>query len=794
MHHHQTGSKKKYDIRRVVVLGAGVMGSQIAAHCINAGLEVHLLDLKSDDADRPNRRAEEAIQNLSGMKPAPLVLSQWAARIVPGNFDDHLHRVADADWICEVVVEDLDIKRELISKIEQHRRPGTIMSSNTSGLPIEKIGEEASGEFREHLLGTHFFNPPRYMKLLELIPAGHTNPEVLNYMARFCEKILGKGVVRCKDTPNFIANRIGIFSMAAIMPWFFNGTFSAREIDYLTGPFTGYSKAATLRTADMAGLDVIRHVAENLIPSVPDDERREVFDLPEKFREMVEKGAIGNKKGHGFYKKEKTKNGNEYLLLDPDTFEYQSGRDVFFKTAEEANEKYDTAADRLKYMVYQTDDAGKFLWEIHCDLLLYSANRIPEIADSTESVDRAMRWGFNWELGPFQRWDAIGVAESVERMEKEGKKVPDAVKQMLKKGRDSFYKDGMVYNLATGKEEEIRPPAENAITVQMLGRAEKEVWGTKDAGLYDMGDGVALLEFRTKQQTLGFDLVKSWDEASEIVKADFDALVIGHDHEHFSYGANLSEALQAVRKKDFRKLEEAVFNFQRMATGLRYQPFPVVAAVSGRTLGGGTELMLHCDGVAAHFELYAGLVELGVGLIPAGGGTKELISRAMGRAAGSEDADSLPFLKKAFKTIGLAKISDSAWKARELGFLKDSDMIVMNRDLLLVTAKEKARCLADAGYAPPEEPKITLLGQTAFAVLNTMLYIMAEAGYASEYDRFLTRKLSRVMTGGNISEPQKVPESFVLQLEREAIMECFREKKTEQRIAQMLQTGKPLRN
>ncbi len=771
------------------------MGSQIAAHCINAGLNVKLLDLKSDDPKRPNKTAEENIQKLTKMKPAPLAMPEWAERITPGNFEDNLDWAAGADWVCEVIVERMDIKKDMMAKIEKVRKPGTIVSSNTSGLPISQISEDVSDEFKAHFLGTHFFNPPRYMKLLEIIPTEKTDEIVVDYMTGFCEKILGKGVVHCKDTPNFIANRIGVFSMAAMMPWFFDGRLRAEEIDFLTGTLSGYSKAATFRTADMAGLDVINHVAENLYPAIPDDERRDVFQLPEKFKNMVEEGAHGNKTGRGFYKKVKTDKGKEYHVVDPETLDYEPQQDVSFESAEKAKKEHKTAGDRLKYLVNQDDKAGKFLWKIHCDLLLYSANRIPEITNSVESIDRAMQWGFNWELGPFQRWDAIGVAESVKRMAGEGRSVPDSVTKMLDSGRDSFYKnDGTVYNLATGEVDKLTPPAKNAITVAGLKNDAKEIWGNSSAGLYDMGEGIALFEFRTKQQTLGFELVRSVDHACEIVKEQFDALVIGHDHENFSYGANLGEAGQALKNGDFDTIKEAVENFQRVAVGLRYQPFPVIGAVSGRCFGGGVEFMMHCDKVVAHHELYCGLVELGVGLIPAGGGTKELLLRAMKKVQESEDADPLPYLKDAFKTIGLAKVSESAQQAKDLGYLRDTDMIMMHRDLLLSTAKQQARAMADAGYRPPAEPVIKLLGQTGKSVLDVTVYIMAEAKWASPYDKVLAGKVAEIMTGGDLSEAQEVPESYVLKLERQAILECFKDERTHKRMEHMLKTGKPLRN
>lgn len=791
--------KNKYSIRKVAVLGSGTMGSQIAAHCVNAGLEVWLLDLK-DDGDNPNKTVEENIKKLQKMNPDPLGLPEYADRIKAGNFEDDLEKiVGKVDWVCEAIIERMDIKQDMMSHIERARNGNTIVSSNTSGLPIGEISENCSSEFQQHFLGTHFFNPPRYMKLLEVIPTPTTSAAVVNYMTRFCGKVLGKGVVKCNDTPNFIANRIGIFSMASIMPYFFDGSFRAEEIDYLTGTLTGYSKAATFRTADMSGLDVINHVATNLYPAIPDDERREVFKLPDAFEKMVGQGKHGNKTGEGFYKKVKTDSGKEYKVIDPGSFDYESQIDPEFESARQAKKEHKSSGERLKFMVNQDDKAGQFLWDIHCDLLLYSANRIPEITPGTsglESIDRAMKWGFNWELGPFERWDAIGVQESVERMQNEGREVPESVTEMLDSGRKQFYdkEKGTVYNLATGEVEKLSLPAKGAITVASLQAEEKEVMGNKSAGLYDLGDGVALFEFRTRQHTLGFELVQSLQKACEIVKNDFDALVISHDGDNFTYGANLMEAMGAWQEGAKDQVKEAAKNFQDTAVGLRYQPFPVVVAPFGRTLGGGVEFMLHADKVVAHHELYAGLVEVGVGLLPAGGGTKEMLHRTMEKLIDDDQVDPIPYIKEIFKTIGMAKVSESAQKARTLGFLRDSDRIIMNRDLLIAAAKEEARTLADVGYQPPAEPKIEVMGKKVFSSLKLMLYIMHEAKFITDYDQIVAEKVAWVMSGGELSEPQEVPESYILKLEREAFLELLEDERTQDRIGHMLKKGKPLRN
>ncbi|MGD8748201.1 MAG: 3-hydroxyacyl-CoA dehydrogenase NAD-binding domain-containing protein [Balneolaceae bacterium] len=789
-------STSKYSIEKVAVLGSGTMGSQIAAHCVNAGLQVWLLDLKDTESENPNRQVLENIKKLKKMTPAPLGLPEYADQIQPGNFTDNIDVLKEVDWICEAIVEKMDIKKKMMDKIQKFRKPGAIVSSNTSGLPIGKICEDCTTEFKNHFLGTHFFNPPRYMKLVEIIPTDDTSEEVTGYMVKFCEKELGKGVVRCKDTPNFIANRIGVFSMASMMPYFFNGNFRAEEIDFLTGTLTGYSKAATFRTADMAGLDVINHVAQNLYPSIPNDERREVFQLPEEFKKMIEQHKFGNKTGEGFYKKISTRDGKEYKVINPNTLNYESQVSPDFESAEEAQRKFSVPVERLRYLVDQDGLAGDFLWEIHRDLLLYAANRIPEISDSVEAIDRAMKWGFNWELGPFERWDAIGVENSVKRMQKEGYNVPESVLDMLDSGRKNFYdkEEGTVYNLATGRVEQLTPPAEGTIQLSALRSEDKEVIGNESAGLYDLGDGIALFEFRTRKHTLGFGLIQSLAEACQIVRDQFDGMVISHDGDNFTYGANLMEAMQIWQQGDKERVKAGARNFQDVVVGLRYQPFPIVVAPFGRTLGGGVEFVLRADKVVAHHELYAGMVEVGVGLLPAGGGTTEMLHRVMQQIIEDEQVDPIPNIKDIFKTIGMAKVSDGAPKAKQLGFLRDSDSIIMNRDLLIANAKGEAKRMAEAGYHPPQKPQIKVLGKRLLSSLKLMLYIMHEANFITDYDKVVAEKVAWVMSGGDLSEPQNVPEDYILKLEREAFMELLEDERTHARIEHMLKTGKPLRN
>lgn len=625
------------------------------------------------------------------------------------------------------------------------------------------------------------------MKLLEVIPTNHTNKDVTDYMHGFCEKTLGKGVVICKDTPNFIANRIGVFSIANIMPYFFDGVFRAEEIDLLTGTLTGYSKAATFRTADMAGLDVTNHVAKNLYPAIPDDNMRKTFDLPKEFQKMVDEGMIGNKAGKGFYTKKK----GEYLVLNPNSFEYESQKNLEDPILKEAKGIRDTA-ERLKFLVFSEGEIGDFLWNVHRDLLLYAANRIPEITNSPVSIDRAMQWGFNWEMGPFQRWDALGLQAMVKRLEAEGNEIPVLITEMLDAGINTFYDDGKVYDPESKTMVEIPPQAKGEINIQKLRKQHVPVMENKSAALHDLGDGVAMFEFKTPHSTLGAELVQTLHQSLDTVKNDFEALVISHDGDSFAFGANLKEALVAKQNGDWDSVVEAVTNFQNTAVALRDAPFPVVSAPFGRTLGGGVEFCLYSDKVVAHHELYMGLVEVGVGLIPAGGGTTELLRRAMDKLEG--EADPLPFVREVFKTIGMAKVSESAPLAQELGYLRPSDTIVMNRDLLIKTAKEEALNLVQAGYQSPAQTPIKVQGIKGLAAMKMMLHVMHEGKFVTDYDQVVAGRAAYVIAGGDLSEPQEVPESYLLRLEREAILECLKDERTLARMEHMLKTGKPLRN
>lgn len=781
----------KRRIRKVAILGSGVMGSQIAAHCINAGLEVLLLDLKSDDPKRPNRIVEDSLKKISKMKPAPFSLSELSGLIQIGNFEDDLARIGDCDWVCEVVIERLDIKKSIMAKIDALRGEHTIITSNTSGLPISSIAEDCSDEMKAHFLGSHFFNPPRYMQLLELIPIIETDEEVLASMNHFFESVLGKGVVACKDTPNFIANRIGVYSIASLLPYFFGGDFRAEDIDVLCGTLTGYSKAASFRTADLAGLDVLLHVAKNLYPAIPDDEQRDVFNVPENFAKMVEQGKIGNKAGQGFFKKVQTKQGREFHVINPETLEYELQQPTPSEVVADAK-KIGSPIKRLKFLANHDSKEGRFIWEVQRNLMCYSANRVPEISDSIEAIDRAMKWGFNWQLGPFERWDALGVQEVANRLKEEGASVPVLIEELLGAGFSSFYEGDKVYDPATKTMITQSPKAHGELTVDSLLAENEPILENPSAALLDMGDGVALFQFRTKRATLNSELVNTLYESLKIVEKDFKALVISHDGEHFAYGADLMEAITAHQTEGTAKVKEIVEDFQRTAVALRYAPFPVVAAPFGMTLGGGAEFVLYSDRVIAHHELYMGLVEVGVGLIPAGGGTTELLKRAMSDLPG--DADPLPFVKEAFKTIGLAKVSESAPMAKKMGLLKESDIVVMNRNQQLSVAKTEALAMAEAGYSSPTKMPIEVLGKKALSTMKLMLYVMNEAGFATDYDKVVADRVAFVLAGGDLSESQQVPEDYLLKLEREAIFECLADERTHARIEHMLKKGKPLRN
>jgi len=806
-------SKSPYKIRKVAVLGAGVMGSQIAAHLANAGIPSVLLDivpkeltaeekargLTLDSPEVRNRLAQQGLQNALKARPAAFFVPELAELITVGNFEDNLNWLQDVDWIIEAVVERLDIKQQLMERVAQHRKPGTIVSSNTSGISIARIAEKMPEEFRKHFLGTHFFNPPRYMRLLEIIPTPETDPEVVRFISEFGERVLGKGIVYCKDTPNFIANRIGVFGMMVTLHQMLKDGLTVEDVDAITGPATGKPKSATFRTADLVGIDTFVHVANNLYEAAPDDEMRDIFKVPDFVLEMVKRGWLGEKTKQGFYRKVKDEQGKSIIYaLRPDKMEYEPSKKTRYPSLEMAR-SIDDVRERVKAVANAQDPAGKFFWEVLSQVLAYSANRIPEISDTIVNVDNAMKWGYNWELGPFETWDAIGLKESVARMEKEGKQVPANVKEMLEAGFTSFYKteNGILYYYDfLSKQYKPVEFSKDVIVLSLEKQKEGKVL-RKNAGatFLDLGDGIALVEFHSKMNAIGEDILTMLNYAMNEVEKNFDGLVIGNQGKNFSVGANLMLILMLAQEQDWEELDRAVRMFQSVNMRLKYFEKPVVVAPFGMTLGGGCEITLHAPRVRAAAETYIGLVEVGVGVIPAAGGTKELTLRAQKRAAGLKDVDYLPFLQQVFETIGMAKVATSAVEARKMGILRSCDSISMNSDRLIGEAKNTALAMVKEGYRkPPLREKMWAFGNSILSAMLVGLNQMREAGYITEYDLVIGQKLARVIAGGDISVPQEVDEQYFLDLEREAFLSLCGDKRTQDRMAHMLKTGKPLRN
>ncbi|GAW93344.1 3-hydroxyacyl-CoA dehydrogenase/enoyl-CoA hydratase family protein [Calderihabitans maritimus] len=803
-----------YAIRKAAVLGAGVMGSTIAAHLANVGIQSYLLDivppkltpeekekgLTLESTEVRNRLAREAKERLVKFNPAPLYLPERVQLITPGNLEDNLDWLAEVDWIIEVVVENLAVKRELLQKVAKYRRPGTIVSSNTSGLSINQMVEGMSEEFREHFLGTHFFNPPRYMRLLEIIPGRDTRAEVIEFMLDFGRRVLGKGVVLAKDTPNFIANRIGVFAMAAAVRAMVEDDLSIEEVDALTGPVLGRPKSASFRTLDLVGLDVFMHVAQNIAKSVSDPKEKEMFKLPEFMKTMVDRTWLGAKTGQGFYKKVKTPE-KQILVLDYHTMEYRPQSKVKLASLEAAKAVPDLPG-RIKTLVFANDRAGQFAWKSVKHVLLYAAEKVREIADDIISVDRAMKWGFNWELGPFELWDALGVAKVVERLEQEGEKVPEVIRQLLDSGKHSFYtvQNGYryYYDFKTGEYLEEERPVD-VIYLPSLKAQNRLVRSNPGASLVDIGDGILCLEFHSRNNAIGADIVEMIRQAVEEVEKNYAGLVIGNHGRNFSVGANLLLLLLEAQDGNWDELELMVREFQQAGMALKYCRKPVVAAPFRMTVGGGCEICLHADRIQAHAETYLGLVEIGVGLLPAGGGTKEMLLRAIENVpydpkARGPRADLQPMVARAFETIVMAKVSTSAEEAKKLGYLRPADQITLNEDRLIYDAKQTALAMATAGYQPPMPRKFPVLGTDGYAALELMIYTMKEGRFVTEYDAHIARKIAYVISGGDVVPYTMVDEQYILDLEREAFLSLLGEPKTQERIQHMLAKGKPLRN
>ncbi|MFL5356096.1 3-hydroxyacyl-CoA dehydrogenase NAD-binding domain-containing protein [Archangium sp.] len=792
-------------IRKVAVLGAGVMGSGIAAHLANSGVRALLLDIVppkaasgEDTASKAfrNKFALGALANMRKQKPSPIVSEQVFTGIEVGNFEDDLGRLAECDWVIEVVKEDMGVKQALFAKVEQHARKDAIVSSNTSGLSIKGMLEGRGAEFRKHFLVTHFFNPVRYMKLLELVAGPETDPEVVKSVHRFGEEVLGKGIVYGKDTTNFIANRVGTYGMMRTISEMQKAELSIEEVDKIFGPAMGRPKSAVFRTADIVGLDTFSHVARNCYDTLTQDEEREVFAAPEFLQKMVAKGMLGDKTGGGFYKKDKSAGGKDILALDLKTLEYRPQAKVRYESLGAAREVEDVR-ERVVTVMNGQDKAAKFAEGITLDVLAYASRRIPEIADDVVNVDRAMRWGFAWDLGPFETWDAYGVKKGVERMKELGLKPAAWVEQMLAAGRTSFY------GVENGKDtywdipsKSVKVVPENARTsrVEYLKRGNKKITGNDSATLWDMGDGVTLLEFHSKMNSIDDNIIAMMNTALDETEKNFRGLVIGNDGANFSAGANIMALLWGAKNGEFDTIRKMASGFQAANQRMRYSPVPVVTAPFNLTLGGGAETAMGGNAIQASAELYMGLVEVGVGLIPGGGGTMQLLRNVYGAYSADKDFDAFPFIKKVFLSIGTAKVATSAEEARELGFLNANDGISANRDFLLSDAKQRVLGMANAGFRAPRPTRFRLPGPSGFATIDMMLYDMELNGQVSAHDRKIAQKLARVLTGGDTSPSVLLPEERLLELELEAFLSLCGEEKTQDRLMHMLEKGKPLRN
>jgi 3-hydroxyacyl-CoA dehydrogenase len=799
-----------WKIKKAAVLGAGAMGSAIAAHLANVGIPSFLLDIVPPELTEAEKKKGLTVQSpevrnrfaIMGKKrvqessPASLYWKEDANLITIGNFEDHLSWVSQADWIIEAVLEDLNIKRELFKKLISFIKEGTVISSNTSGISINKMCEEFSKGLDERFLGTHFFNPPRYMKLLEIIPAKSTSKALVEKMADVGEKILGKGVVFAKDTPNFIANRIGAFSSAVTIRTMLEDGYRIEEVDQITGPAMGRPKLGTFRLADLVGLDVVALVGKNLLENLPEKER-EYFAPAPFIQQMIKNQWLGQKTKQGFYKKVKQEGKEETLVFDYEKIDYRPQQKVNLPSVE-MGKNIDDVRERIKTLVFSPDRGGQFAWKILKKIFLYSAAKIPEIADDAVNIDRGMKWGYNWELGPFEQWDAIGLKSSVKKMEKEGESIPPLVEQLLKKGYSSFYerRDGqtLFFDLGTGQYQEIKEKVE-IILLPSLKERNKTVLSNPGASLIDLGDGVACLEFHSKMNTIGADTIQMIRDALKEVGEKFEGLVIGNQAENFSAGANLMLILFEIQDENWDDIELSVKAFQDALMAIKYFEKPVVAAPFALTLAGGCEVCLSSAAVRAAAETYMGLVEVGVGLIPAGGGAKEMLLRCTEGVPPEVDADLFPFIRRAFETVAMGKVATSAKEAQRFGFMRSTDRITINRDFLIHDAKRTVLDMVRENYRPLQPRKnIKVVGEKGLALLQMGLFYMREGGYISQYDEHVGRKLAYIFSGGNLPDGSEVTEQYLLDLEREAFVSLCGEQKTQERIEYMLKTGRPLRN
>jgi 3-hydroxyacyl-CoA dehydrogenase len=797
-------------IKKVAVIGSGIMGSGIACHFANIGVEVLLLDivpreltdiekakgLTLEDKVVRNRLVNDALKASLKSKPSPIYHQKFANRISTGNLEDDIAKVKDVDWIIEVVVERLDIKKQVFETLEKHRTPGTLITSNTSGIPIQFMSEGRSEDFQKHFCGTHFFNPPRYLKLFEIIPGPKTDASVLEFLNGYGEQYLGKTSVVAKDTPAFIGNRIGIFSIMSLFHTVKEMDLTVEEVDKLTGPVIGRPKSATFRTVDVVGLDTLVHVANGIAQNCKDDERLELFKLPDFISTMVDNKWLGSKTGQGFYKKVKGEGGkSEIQSLDLNTLEYRAKKSAKFATLE-LTKSIDKVVDRFKVLISGKDKAGAFYRKSFAQLFAYVTYRIPEVSDELYKIDDAMKAGFGWEHGPFQIWDAIGVEKGLELIKAEGLEAASWVSEMLTSGSTSFYsvKNGATYYYDIPAKTQTKIPGQDAFIILDNIRTSNEVFKNSGVVIEDLGDGILNCEFQSKMNTIGGDVLTGLNKAVDIAEKDFDGLVIGNQGANFSVGANIGMIFMMAVEQEYEELNGAIKYFQDTMMRMRYSSIPTVSAPHGMSLGGACELSMHADKVVAAAETYIGLVEFGVGVIPGGAGSKEMALRASDTFR-KGDVE-LNVLQEYFLTIGMAKVSTSAYEAFDLGILqKGKDTVVVNRDRQIATAKAHARLMADAGYTQPVKRKdVKVLGKQALGMFLVGTDAMQASNYISEHDHKIANKLAYVMAGGDLSEPTLVTEQYLLDLEREAFLSLCTERKTLERIQHMLQTGKPLRN
>ncbi|ALJ05032.1 3-hydroxyacyl-CoA dehydrogenase [Pseudalgibacter alginicilyticus] len=800
----------KRTIKKIAIIGSGIMGSGIACHFANIGVDVLLLDIiprELNDAEKAknltledksvrNRIVNNSLTTALKSSPSPIYHQKFASRITTGNTEDDIAKVANVDWIMEVVIERLDIKKQVFEKLEKYRTPGTLITSNTSGIPIKFMSEGRSDDFQKHFCGTHFFNPARYLKLFEIIPGPHTSTEVLNFLNSYGEQFLGKTSVVAKDTPAFIGNRIGIFSIMSLFHTVKEMDLTIEEVDKLTGPVIGRPKSATFRTVDVVGLDTLVHVANGIAENCKNDEQLSLFKLPNFINTMVENKWLGSKTGQGFYKKTKKDDGtSEILSLDLNTLEYRSVKKANFATLE-LTKTIDNVADRFKVLVSGTDKAGEFYRKSFASLFAYVTNRIPEITDDLYKIDDAMKAGFGWEHGPFQIWDAIGVEKGIDIMKLEGLAPASWVQDMLASGNKSFYtvKEGATFAYDIQKKKQEKVPGQDAFIILNNIRKPNEVWKNSGVVIEDLGDGILNCEFQSKMNTIGGDVLAGLNKAVDLAEKNFQGLIIGNQGANFSVGANIGMIFMMAVEQEYDELNAAIKYFQDTMMRMRYSSIPTISAPHGMSLGGACELSMHADKVVAAAETYIGLVEFGVGVIPGGAGSKEMALRASDMFR--KDDVELNTLREYFLSIAMAKVSTSAYEAFDLGILqKGKDIIVVNKDRQIATAKAHAKLIAEAGYTQPlKRTDVKVLGKQALGMFLVGTDAMQNSKYISKHDQKIADKLAYVMAGGDLSEPTLVTEQYLLDLEREAFLSLCTERKTLERIQHMLKKGKPLRN